>query len=218
MPEEKDGIVSRRCVYCRADLVEKAQFCHRCGRPIDETPDVVPRDESMRGARASTVDPQEREIWRGAFSAKAMIGHWIAGGFLTIALPVVANLAALEPSVWSLLPLVIAVIWVVLLVWYLYLRWDTQYVLTNQRLLHMHGILSLQTNRVETIDIDDVSTHQTILERFLDVGTIEVVSSDATDPVLVLRGIDHAPLVAQWIDDARRAERLRRGIHIESLP
>jgi hypothetical protein len=73
------------------------------------------------------------------------------------------------------------------------------------------------TRRIETIDIDDVSFQQGLLDRLLGVGTIVIHSSDRTDPVMVLSGIDRVQQVANRIDEARRAERVRRGLHIETV-
>ncbi len=90
------------------------------------------------------------------------------------------------------------------------------YRLTRYRLFHEHGILGRVTNRMETIDIDDVTVQQSFIERMLNIGTIIVRSSDRTEPELRLRGIEHVNDVADLIDNARRAERQRRGLHLES--
>ena len=76
---------------------------------------------------------------------------------------------------------------------------------------------SRTSDRVEVIDIDDVTVHQGFIERMLGVGTIRIASSDRTDPELVLPGVDQVRAVADVIDNTRRAERQRRGLHIESI-
>ncbi len=65
--------------------------------------------------------------------------------------------------------------------------------------------------------MDDVTFVQGIIQRMLSVGTIRVSSSDRTHPELVLLGIDNVEKVADLIDDARRKERRRRGLHIEAI-
>ena len=90
------------------------------------------------------------------------------------------------------------------------------YRLTNQRLIHERGLLSRQTNRIDVIDIDDVSFEQGMTDRMLGVGTIKISSTDHNEPILVLQGIDGVRAVADQIDQARRHERLRRGMHIET--
>jgi hypothetical protein len=73
------------------------------------------------------------------------------------------------------------------------------------------------TNRVEVIDIDDITFAQGPLERLLGVGTLQLTSSDRTHPELSLPGIDAVQQVASTFDDARRRERRKRGLHIEAV-
>ena len=89
--------------------------------------------------------------------------------------------------------------------------------LTNQRLVHHYGILTRVTNRIEVIDIDDIKFTQNILERILGVGTIQILSTDVSDPKLVIRGIDDVKRVFALMDDARRDERRKRGMYIETV-
>ena len=72
-------------------------------------------------------------------------------------------------------------------------------------------------NRIEVIDIDDVTVEQGLIERMFGVGTIRLLSSDTSDPKLFLRGIDDVKRVAAMIDDVRRDERRKRGMYIETV-
>jgi hypothetical protein len=65
--------------------------------------------------------------------------------------------------------------------------------------------------------MDDISYEQGLIERWLGVGTIRITSSDRTHPEIELLGIDRVQQVAGIFDEARRRERLQRGIHIESI-
>jgi hypothetical protein len=65
--------------------------------------------------------------------------------------------------------------------------------------------------------VDDITYRQGVVERILGVGTIQIKSSDATHPELSLQGIDEVQKVADTIDEARRKERRRRGIHVENV-
>ena len=51
----------------------------------------------------------------------------------------------------------------------------------------------------------------------LGVGTIMLLSSDVSDPQLTMRGIDQVKVIAKQIDDVRRQERRKRGLHIETV-
>jgi len=55
------------------------------------------------------------------------------------------------------------------------------------------------------------------MERMFGVGTIKLLSSDTSDPSLVLRGIDNVQQVASMIDNARRDERRKRGLYMETV-
>jgi uncharacterized membrane protein YdbT with pleckstrin-like domain len=98
----------------------------------------------------------------------------------------------------------------------LYRKWSVAYRLTNQRFVHRRGLLAIRTDRIETIDIDDVAFTQGIIERMMGVGTIRLTSTDRSDPELILRGIEKVQEVASLMDGARRKERVRRGLHIEA--
>jgi hypothetical protein len=87
--------------------------------------------------------------------------------------------------------------------------------LTSQRFVHQSGIIRRVTDRIEVIDFDDITFVQGIVDRMTNVGTISIVSGDPTDPRLVLQGIENVAHVAHLMDDARRAERRRRGLHID---
>jgi hypothetical protein len=105
----------------------------------------------------------------------------------------------------------------VLAFYYVKERLSADYTLTSQRLLHRRGILSQATDRIEVIDIDDVRYTQGIVERMFGVGTIRLLSSDTSDPTLILRGIDDVQRVANLIDNARREERRKRGLYMETV-
>jgi hypothetical protein len=49
------------------------------------------------------------------------------------------------------------------------------------------------------------------------VGTIHILSHDRSDPELWLPGIENVQEVASLFDNARLAERRRRGLHVEQI-
>ncbi len=219
-----------KCPHCASRLQAGSVFCHRCGKQLTMRPtsrsgersdlaarDSVARRMGSKPAPGEEGDFPEHEIWRGSYAAKGMVHLWLAAALVTLVLPVAAVVLRVDATIGIAIALLVSGLWGVLSGLLLFRKLAVRYVLTSERLLHEWGILTRYTHRIELIDIDDVSLRQSILERLISVGTIAIHSSDRTDPLLVMPGIDPAPRVAALIDDARRAERMRRGLYVESI-
>lgn len=219
-----------QCHICDAPVEAGARFCPQCGAaqrqgfeaeppevPAGDPVEQAPRERFLSAAASRSGDQEpETEIWQGGYSPKAMIGAWVGSGVLTLVLLVV-GIVMWQGPVWLAVVLSILLLWLFQLARLVYRRLEISYHLTTQRFLHEHGILKRVTDRIELIDIDDITFEQTVLERLVGVGTIRVTSSDRTHPELTLKGIDRVKEVATKLDDARRSERRRRGLHIESI-
>lgn len=157
----------------------------------------------------------EEELWHGGYSGKAMFGVWLLLIVVSIAL-LAASFFVAELTVPIALA-VIVVMWLLGAAAYFWRRLGVDYSLTTQRFIHKAGLFSRRTDRIEVIDIDDVSYHQGLVQRLFGVGTIVISSTDRSHPELTMVGIDHVADVAGLIDDTRRKERRRRSLHIESI-
>ncbi|MBP87344.1 MAG: hypothetical protein CMJ64_11590 [Planctomycetaceae bacterium] len=175
--------------------------------------DASPADRFKESAETRKDDgsEEEQDLWAGGYSGKAMYGTWVLGGIITVGLGVGAVLGFLPIAI------AIPVLWIVLGGILAYKKLSVHYELTTQRFIHKSGILKRVTDRIEVIDIDDVTYEQGVVQRMLDVGTIRLSSSDRTHPELVLTGIDEVAKIADMVDDIRRKERRRRGLHIETI-
>jgi membrane protein YdbS with pleckstrin-like domain len=225
------------CPHCAKEVASDTVFCGHCGGKLDgeqvPTPPLVeprrhgpppltendPRTQFVAAVdekQAAAAAHSEDEVWSGSYSKKAMLGFWIGGSVLSVALPIAAAMLGLGSAGWTWLMIAILLMWVLLIGGYFYRRLGVHYTLTTQRFLHETGLLWRRTDRIELIDIDDVTFKQGPIERMMKIGTIHIVSSDKTDPEIDLPGIDDVKRVAGLIDDLRRQERRRRGLHITS--
>jgi uncharacterized membrane protein YdbT with pleckstrin-like domain len=219
------------CNQCSAVIVKDAIFCHRCGHRIA---DQIAEDASITGEKptqssagaeklkSATVqldssEEQEQELWRGGYSPKAMIGAWCLSAAVSILLIILGILWVRSSWLWTVLLFVIVGFWGYNFVVLTYRRMSVSYLLTNQRFIHESGILRRVTDRIEVIDIDDIAYEQGVVERIVGVGSIKIVSSDRTHPELILHGVENVSQVSGLMDDTRRAERRRRGLHIENI-
>ncbi len=182
-----------------------------------------PARDAYQAAAAAKMEnakntPVERSLWQGSYSPKAMYGTWVIAATVTVlAIIGVAMFAPNIEYIWPITGSVIMLLWVAAIANYIYRRLSVHYELTTQRFVHQAGLLVRRTDRIEVIDIDDVSYTQGIIQRMLGVGTIRISSSDRTHPELILRGIDRVPEIASLIDDVRREERRRRSLFVESV-
>jgi hypothetical protein len=227
-----------KCSKCGAAMSDSAAFCSQCGARVDSkrratdldaVNEDVAADAGARGDPAAAArvrsrvrgsgakDAPEEELWTGTFSPKAMIGPAIGCGLLSVAGLIGVIVTGGAAPVLLGFGVALLVIWGMLGLTLLYRRLTVHYRLTSVSFFHDTGLLSRTGNRIEVIDIDDVTVHQGIVSRMLGIGTIRIVSSDQTDPKLDLPGIDDVREVADLIDRTRRAERRRRGLHIEAI-
>ncbi len=177
----------------------------------------APQESMAPATRRIPTDDTEVELWVGNYSGKEMVTNWLYLTVLSIATLVVVGIFFLnQPMAWVGTIGVLALLWAWQGLVLLYRKWSVAYRLTNQRFVHRRGLLAIRTDRIETIDIDDVAFTQGIIERMMGVGTIRLTSTDRSDPELILRGIDKVQEVASLMDGARRKERVRRGLHIEA--
>jgi membrane protein YdbS with pleckstrin-like domain len=186
-------------------------------------PSTMNAADKFREQVQSTQEPvedyePEEELWNGGYSAKAMVGTWILLGILSVATLILPFFVAFLAFLTVPISLgVIVVIWLVGAVVYGVRRFGVHYELTSQRFIHQTGILTRDTDRIEVIDIDDVSFTQGPVQRVLGVGRITITSSDRSHPLLHMIGIADVKNVAGVIDDVRRKERRRRSLHIEAI-
>jgi len=210
------------CQQCGVEAPDSSGFCPKCGARLGEqaaegvTPGVA-RMKELAASRQGGETPEE-DLWTGSFSPKAMIGTWILMAIITVAaIVLVALFLPAAPLAWPVLIGGVLLMWLGGAAYLGYRRMSVHYRLTNHRFFHERGILKRSTDRIEVIDMDDITCEQGIVERMLGVGTVKITSSDRSHPELKLPGIDDVKQVAERMDNLRRAERMRRGLHIESI-
>lgn len=137
----------------------------------------------------SETGDEERELLSLQPTAKAFLGTLILG---VILLPFIVGLFLL------------------LYVWYKVV--SLKYRLTTQRLFVQKGLIAKRLDEIELFRIKDVTVHQGILQRILGFGTINVLSTDDSNPHVSLIGINRPVNVKETIRNSFRAARKREGV------
>lgn len=169
---------------------------------------VATRPPSAIAAVPSTT---HAVIWSGSPSQWLNLWWWLA--IAAAAAAFVVLLTATVGLAWWSLPIVLAPIVVALVKW-LDLRL-TRYELDDERLRVTSGLLTKRTEHVELYRVKDTELTIPIWERIVGIGTIHVVSSDATNPRVSLRGVREPERVRESIRTA--CERVRRARGVREL-
>lgn len=170
-------------------------------------------------------DQPEKDIWIGTYSAKDMVATWVINGFITAGLAgLTIYLLSLgieitknnEKFVWIAFAVVAGLIWIVPLVSLVLKKVSIKYKLTTKRFVHGEGFFVHQTDRIDLIEIEDVVMRQNLVDRMVGVGSIKIMSTDASHPELWLHGIENAGDVRDKIDQARHEARKHLVHHRDS--
>lgn len=128
----------------------------------------------------------EREVWQGAPSQWQNLGWWVA---CVLILPI-------PYALWR---------WLVVR--------NQRYVLTDQRLKSSSGVFNRVTDDLELYRIKDTRFAQTVWQRLVGIGDIELSTSDATTPLVRLGNLRNADTVRDTlrglVEKRRDAKRVR---------
>lgn len=91
-----------------------------------------------------------------------------------------------------------------------------RYRLTSQRLFIERGILSRTIDQMELIRVDDVRLYKSLVDRVFGLGSVAVLSTDATDRETLIEGIANPEPVAEAIRSNMRSMR-RKSLFVENL-
>jgi uncharacterized membrane protein YdbT with pleckstrin-like domain len=87
------------------------------------------------------------------------------------------------------------------------------YELTNERLkVKKQGVLSETRSDVELYKIKDINVKQKMKDKVMDIGEIEIISTDSSHPVLVLKQVKSPNDVREKIRAATREAKELVGV------
>lgn len=151
----------------------------------------------------------DRQLANDEQVVKHLHPHW-----LTLVLPVLVFLVTVglggyliaivpDGDMQKWLQLAIGVVAAIVLIWFVvvpFLQWKTtHYVITTHRVLIRTGVLSHTGRDIPMQRINDVAFEQTLLDRILGAGTLQVESAGETGQT-VLKNIPHSDQVQQTIN------------------
>ena len=197
-----------KCIACGAAVPEGGQFCPACGA----------RQGLVAPAAVPAVQEPEAPVWEGRYSLWNDGTSWFLWGlFAAAAIFAYAKWLMLEEA-WQRWAYVGVVLLPALLIlvpsWWR--RWSIRYRLTSHRFFKEVGIFSRKISELELLRVDDLTVTQSLFQRIFDVGVVTLMTSDSSDPALVITGIRNPVQVKEQIR-AHVQKRRGRTLNLESL-
>lgn len=141
----------------------------------------------------------EHELFSGHPSWRATLSFYLKGLLVTA---VVVVLAALIGDAGTAVVAGVVVFAVVLLIGFL-IRVGTTYTITNHRLHIKRGIIARRTQEARLERVQNVNTDQGVLDRILQIGTVDFDTAGTTDSDFSFRGVSQPEKVVSAVDRAQ---------------
>ena len=93
----------------------------------------------------------------------------------------------------------------------------TRYSLSDDRLFVSIGFLNIKDEEVLLYRIRDINTSRTLWQRLFGVGTITVISSDKTQPTMVLQNVKNPMEVKELLHEQVEAMKIRRRVRVGEI-
>ena len=187
--------------------------------------EAVERSEAGQNTDPLTGSGVEGEvnIWEARYSNRNFIARIAFRSVMTlvwIALAVYTwnyNHESLATATWIALG-VVMILWLGLILRMIQAHYSHYYRLTNRRLFVSTGIVNRRRDMMELLRVKDVFTRQdSLIGRWLGLGTVVVVPSEKELPTFYLAGVDDPKEVMDLIWHHARAERDHRSIKVDQV-
>jgi hypothetical protein len=209
------------CPECKAQVSRSATSCPQCGFPFGGA--TAMSTPLAAAAAAASLPPAKEELfWEGSPSLKALAVQMAATALFAIVVPIIVYLAyaplrdllthasrdaadlvveheetARTVIVWGLVALVGSR--VVRLAWRMLALRSQRYRISSQRITVESGVLSKTLAEIDVRTIDDITFHQSFVERLLGIGQIAILSSEPATPRAHLVGVPNPREVRELV-------------------
>jgi uncharacterized membrane protein YdbT with pleckstrin-like domain len=146
------------------------------------------------------LSPDERIIFQGHPSWRAILGFYLKGVVIAIVLGVIAKL--IGASSFEVFLVVLVVIAVTVLVGFLK-RWATTYTITTRRLNIKRGIISREIQETRLERVQNVNTSQSVYQRLMRIGDVDFdTAASGGDYDFIFYGVADPQDVVHAVDQA----------------
>lgn len=177
-------------------------------------PADLPHDDFDPAAPHKPTDDHEEIYFQGSPMLRGSIGGvlsaWI-GGLVLISTPLLWRLIGGTWPIWWVFLVCLLLGLIVIVIPVIFTR-TQRYRISNYRIDYERGILSRKIDTMELWHVDDISFRQSLIDRILNVGTIEIVSNDRSSPDLLMRGLPNPRPLFDSLKSRIIAVKRQRGV------
>lgn len=158
------------------------------------------------------LHPGERVIYEGHPSWRSTMALYARGLLAALvlgALVAVVTLIADDGVDWTLVVLAFVAVMALAFVLGTVMRMFTVYSITTQRLRIQRGIVARKVQQTRIDRVQNVNTDQGVLERILQVGSVDFDTAGTTDSSFRFDGVNDPEEVIAAVDRAQREAGLR---------
>lgn len=131
-----------------------------------------------------TLEPGEKVIFKGRLHWSYNFRYTFWGIVLilcAIAAVVMTTQDSENQTTWTIAAAAAAVIGLCMIFFGYFIRTKTEFAVTNTRFIQKDGILNIKMTEIPLFKVETVNFYQSIFERMLGTGSIELVGSGGTN-------------------------------------
>jgi uncharacterized membrane protein YdbT with pleckstrin-like domain len=152
------------------------------------------------GIELKDLHPGEAIIYEGHPSWRAILAYYIKGFFGAL---IIGAIGYALDGIGLAIGLFLLIEALVLLAGFIR-RFATVYTITNQRLRIKHGIIARHVQQTDIARVQNVNHNQSVLERMLQVGTVDFDTAGTGDSDFKFTGVESPDEVVAAVDRAQR--------------
>jgi uncharacterized membrane protein YdbT with pleckstrin-like domain len=146
------------------------------------------------------LHPGESIIYEGHPSWRSILGYYIRGFLIALVIGAIGYAldgTGLGLGFWLL-------VFAIVLVAGFIRRFATVYTITSQRLRIKHGIIARHVQQTDIERVQNVNTNQSVIERMLQVGTVDFDTAGTGDSDFKFAGVEDPQEVVAAVDRAQK--------------